>query len=103
MEDLFSRTSSTSAPAPPAIKSAQLSAIFKDNPNIQKYLTDAEKSAVKAVIENVGTPDEYPSAAEYVLRALPFVKSVYSRTDVIQPLFPSDQEIAIMMRSRFLN
>lgn len=78
-----------------------LSAVLRDDPEIQKQMSAAEKAAVAAVIKNVGTPDEYPTAAEYVLRTLPYVRSVYGSMDVIQPAMPSQEEIWVLMASRF--
>lgn len=80
-----------------------LAAVLRDNPAVQKQMTAAEQSAVSAVIKNVGTPDEYGSAAEYVLRALPYVRSAYAAMDVVAPLMPSREEVSILMRDRFLS
>lgn len=66
-------------------------------------MTAAEQEAVKAVIKSVGTPDEYGTAMEYVLRALPYVRSVYSSMDIVAPTLPGREETAILMRSRFLS
>lgn len=79
-----------------------LSAVLRTDQNVRRQMTPAEQAAVDAVIKNVGTPDEYPSAAEYVLRAVPYVRSVYSVMDQIQPQMPSEAEIAILMRGRYL-
>jgi hypothetical protein len=81
---------------------AVLSEILKDDPQVQASMTAAEKAAVEQVTKNVGMPDEYDSAAEYVIRALPYVRGVYSVLDVVQPGMPSNEEIAIMMKDRFL-
>jgi hypothetical protein len=81
---------------------AVLSEILKNDPGVQKAMTAAEKAAVEQVIKNVGTPDEYDSAAEYVIRALPYVRGVYSAMDVVQPGMPNDTEISILMKDRFL-
>lgn len=115
-KDLFAPTSSS--PQLPTVPEAKaptttttgggitlggiFSAVLRDDPEIKKQMTPAEQSAVAAVIKNVGTPDEYGSAAEYIMRALPYVKAVYSALDVILPGMPTNEEIAILMRSRFL-
>ncbi len=80
-----------------------LSAVLKDNVQVRKQMTAAEQAAVDAVIKNVGTPDEYGTSVEYILRALPYVRSSYSAMDVIQPIMPTDVEISILMRKRFLS
>jgi hypothetical protein len=79
-----------------------LARVLKDDPAIKKMMTPAEQAAVAAVIKNVGTPDEYDSSMVYVLRALPYVRSVYAAMDTVQPIMPSNEEIAILMRSRFI-
>ncbi len=79
------------------------SAVLRDDPAIQKQMTPAEQAAVEAVVKNVGTPDEYGSAMEYVLRALPYVRSTYTAMDVIHPIMPSNEEISILMKPRFLS
>ena len=78
------------------------SAVLREDPAVKKQMTPAEQAAVNAVIQNVGTPDEYGTSIEYVLRALPYVRSVYSAMDVIQPYMPTSEEISILMRSRYL-
>lgn len=94
--------SGTSGTAGPTTLGGVLSAVLKDDKELQKRMTQAEQNAIAAVIKNVGTPDEYGSAAEYVLRALPYVRSVYGVMDVVQPLMPSTEEVAIIMRNRFI-
>lgn len=80
-----------------------LSAKFREDPEIQKSLTPEEKNAVQQLLQNVGTPDEYSSNAEYIFRALPFVKAVYyNAQESVMPAMPSEEELRVMMRSRFL-
>lgn len=79
-----------------------LSAVLRDDPAIQKQLTAVEQSAIQSVIKQIGTPDEAETAAEYILRALPLVRSAYSSVDVISPIMPTDAEILMIMRDRFL-
>lgn len=104
--DKFSLTRSAAVPAGSRAATISLggvlSAVLRDDPAIKKQMTAAEQAAVEAVIKDVGTPDEYASSTEFVLRALPYVRSVYSAMDVIQPYMPSDEELSILLRSRFL-
>jgi hypothetical protein len=80
-----------------------LSEVMRDNPSVRSRMTLAEQTAVDAVIKNVGTPDEYGTAVEYILRAVPYVRSVYAAMDTIQPIMPTNEEISILMRSRFIS
>src|SRR4051812_34073074 len=108
--DLFASSSSTSL-AQPTTAGAQstslslgyiFSQVLLKDPAIKKQMTPAEQNAVAAVIQNVGMPDEKGSAAKYVLRALPYVKAVYSSMNIVTPDMPTPEEIAILMRSRYL-
>jgi hypothetical protein len=78
-----------------------LSALRQD-PQIRSKLTVPELKAFDAILNEVGSPDEYASLAEYVLRALPYVRMIYNSSEVIEPLQPSEQTIRTLMRNRFL-
>lgn len=80
-----------------------MSRVLRDDQAVRKQMTAAEQAAVDALLKNVGTPDEYNSYMVYVLRALPYVKSAYGALDVTQPILPSDDEIAVLMRDRYLH
>lgn len=116
--DLFSKTSTvTPQVAKPAASSTTvsqqpqttvslggvLSRVLRDDQAIRKQLTLPEQTAIDALLKNVGTPDEYDSQMVYVLRALPYVKSAYGALDVTQPILPGDDEIAVIMRDRYLH
>ncbi len=109
--DLFSRSiqpslssqSSADQKRPSPTIGGVLSAVLRTDEKIRSQMTPAEQTAVEAVVKNVGTPDEYGSAEEYVLRALPYVRSVYSVVDVIQPGMPTKEEISILMRGRYIS
>jgi hypothetical protein len=116
--DLFAKTMSAAPQVPkstttPGTQSAQpqaavslggvMSRVLRDDQAIRKQMTAAEQAAVDALLKNVGTPDEYDSYMVYVLRALPYVKTAYGALDVTQPLLPPDDEIAILMRERYLH
>jgi hypothetical protein len=96
-------TGISSVAAAPSTLGSIISTVLRDDVSIKKQMTPAEYEAVQVVLKNVGTPDEYSSAMEYVLRALPYVRSTYAAMDVIQPLLPTNLEISILMKDRFLS
>jgi len=77
-------------------------ATLRQDPDIRSKLTTTELAAFDTILNEVGTPDEYASIAEFVMRALPYVKMAYSTSDVSEPIQPPEALIQLIMRKRFL-
>lgn len=75
---------------------------LRQDVGIRSKMTEQELAAMDTIIKEVGTPDEYPSIGEYVMRSLPFIKLTYSSTDIVKPIMPAPELVNLIMRDRFL-
>lgn len=100
--DLFSQTVENRQELKDFSIGGILSSTLRTDPQVRSQMTREEQFAVDTLLKDVGTPEEYGSSAEYLLRALPYVRAVYSSLDVIHAPLPSKNIQRELMRSRFI-
>lgn len=79
-----------------------LMSALRSDAEIRSKLNAHELATMDAILNEVGTPDEYPSIAQFVLRALPYAKMSYASPEVNEPIPPPERTIQLIMRQRFL-
>lgn len=75
---------------------------LRQDADIRARMTESELAAMDTILKEIGTPDEYPSIKEYVMRSLPYIKLTYSSTDIVKPIMPHEELINLMIRGRYL-
>ncbi len=77
--------------------------VLRQDPAIRSKMTPQELAAFDTILTEVGTPDEYSTAYEYVLRALPYVKLTHMfGGNSVQPTDIPPDVLNMIMRPRFL-
>ena len=79
-----------------------LLATLRDDSAIRSKMTEAEMAVYDTILKEVGTPEEYPLLAEYIMRALPYIRLTYSGKAVPEPIAPTPSTLALLMKGRFI-